>query len=196
MGVSRDAYLSQLQALLPLGPAWSKEPQAMCIRLLDSLAEELARVDVRADQLLEEADPRTTSEMLADWERVAGLSAFSSVDGSPLSIDQRRANLVSRITERGGQSPAYFIALAARLGFTVTITEFREWSVVDDVEALLCGADWNFAWRINAPLVTASEWTVESDVETSFSVIWLNALMESVLHEDKPAHTVLLFNYS
>lgn len=196
MGMSRDAYLSQLQALLPLGPAWAREPQAMCTRLLDSLAEEFARIDAVAAQLLDEADPRTTQDMLTDWERVAGLSAFSSVDGSLLSNDQRRANLVSRITERGGQSPAYFIALAARLGFAVTITEFREWCVGDDVEALLCGAEWNFAWRINVPLVTASEWTVESDVETPFSVIWLNALMESVLHEDKPAHTVLLFNYS
>lgn len=195
MGMSRDAYLIQLQALLPQGPAWTRDPQAVLTRLLDAMAEEFTRADGRAETLLEEADPRTTAEMLSDWERVAGLTAFSSIDGSPLSSDQRRANLVARITERGGQSIAYFIALAARLGFVITITEYSAWDVGSDVEAQLYGAEWNFAWRVNAPLVTASEWTVESDVETPFSTVWLNALFESVLYEDKPAHTVLLFNY-
>lgn len=195
MGMSRDAYLSQLQALLPSGPAWTRDPQALLTRLLDSLAEELARVDDRAAALIDEADPRTTYEMLADWERVAGLLPYSQVDGTPLSIAQRRDNLISRMTEIGGQSPAYFIALAAKMGFTVTITEFREWNVGDDVEAGLYGSEWNFAWRINTPQVTAAEWSVEDDVEAPFAAIWLNTILESVLHEDKPAHTVLLFNY-
>ncbi|MFA6971622.1 MAG: putative phage tail protein [Gallionella sp.] len=196
MGMSRADYLSQLQKLLPQGVAWPRESDAALTRLLDGFAEEFSRVDGRATQLLDEADPRTTYEMLENWEHAAGLSAFSLVDGSVLSLDQRRANLVSKITERGGQSRAYFIALAAKMGFTVTITEFHEWSVNDDVEASLNRLEWNFAWRINAPLTTSSAWNVESDVETPFSVVWLNALLESVLQKDKPAHTVLLFNYS
>jgi uncharacterized protein YmfQ (DUF2313 family) len=196
MGMSRDAYLSQLQMLLPPGAAWSQDQDALLTRLLDGLAEEFARIDGRAAQLIDECDPCTTSEMIADWESVAGLSATSSIDGSALSIDQRQSNLVSRITERGGQSPAYFIGLALRLGFVVTITEFKEWSVLDDTEASLNGVEWNFAWHINAPLVTDSEWTVESDTEIPFAVVWVNALMESVLHADKPAQSVLLFRYS
>jgi len=196
MGMTRDDYLSQLQALLPQGPAWPREPAALLTRLLDSFAEEFARIDARADQLIKEADPRTTYELLADWERVAGLPGTCALlAGIDLTVEQRRAALVTKLTERGGQSRAYFIALAARLGFTVTITEFHEWSVNDDVEYSLNGEDWNFAWQINAPLDTVIEWTVESDVEMPFAV-WGNELLECALSQDKPAHTVVLFAYS
>ena len=196
MGMSRGDYLSQLQALLPQGPAWPREPDALLTRLLDGFAEEFARVDARADQLIEEADPRTTYELLADWERVAGLPGTCALlAGIDLTVEQRRAALVAKITERGGQSRAYFIALAALLGFTITITEFHEYSVNDDIESALNGEDWNFAWQINAPLNTVIDMTVASNVDTPLSV-WGNALLECALSKDKPAHTVALFAYT
>ena len=193
--MSQSDYLSQIQALLPHGPAWPRDAGSFTTRWLDSLAAEISRVDGRAAQMLLEADPRTTYEMLGDWERVTGLSDSSPIDGSALSTIQRRNTLLTKLVERGGQSHAYFVALAARLGFVVTITEFREWNVTDDVEAELNGVDWNFAWRINTAASAGSEWTVEDNVEASFSSIWLNMLFESALHEDKPAHSVLLINY-
>lgn len=196
MGMTQPDYLSQLQALLPQGPAWPRDQDAVLTRLLAAFAEEFARIDGGANQLLEEADPRTTNALLTDWERVAGLSAISPADGSLLSTEQRRANLKGRLTERGGQSRAYFIALAANMGFTITITEFREWNVGMDVDAPLYGSDWNFAWQVNAPTVTAEEWSVDSDVDASFAVWFEGLLLEMALAEDKPAHTVLLVNYS
>jgi uncharacterized protein YmfQ (DUF2313 family) len=191
-----DRYLLALQGLLPHGPAWPRDLDAPVTRMLSGLSAELARVDGRTGQLIAEAIPNAANDLLSDWERAVVLSAYSAVDGTTLSVDQRRANLVSKLTEQGGQSIAYFIALAAKLGFTITITEFHEWSVNDDVEAALNGTPWNYAWQVNALSITSSEWTVESDVETSFSMVWLNTLMESVFLEDKPAHTVLLFAYS
>jgi uncharacterized protein YmfQ (DUF2313 family) len=195
MGMTPADYLSQLQALLPQGPAWARDPDAVLTRLLSALSEEFARIDARAGQVIDEADPRNTTELLVDWERVAGLSALSPLDGSLLSTDQRRANLVSRITERGGQSPAYFIAMAARMGFVITITEFREWTVGDSVDAPLYGFDWNFAWRVNAPAVTAQEWSVDSTVDDPFAIWFEGLLLERALLDDKPAHTILLINY-
>ena len=196
MGMTREDYLHQLQRLLPQGPAWPREPDALLTRLLDAFAEEFSRVDMRLDLLIEEADPRTTYELLADWERVCGLPGDCALlAGTDFTVEQRRAALITKLTERGGQSRAYFIALAARLGFTVTISELHEWSVNDDVEAALNGADWNFAWQVNAPLNTVIEWTVESDVEMPFAV-WGNELLECAITEDKPAHTVALFAYT
>lgn len=196
MGLSASDYVEQLQGMLPPGPAWPQEPDALLTRMLDGLSAELARIDERSLRLIEEEDPRTTFELLSDFERAFSLSPNSIIDGTPLSIDQRRANLISRMTERGGQSRAYFINKALKLGFAITITEFKEWSVSDSVEAALCGPDWNFAWQVNAPLITASDWSVESDVETPFAVIWLAALLEASFQEDKPAHTVVIFKYS
>ena len=53
-------YQTLLQQLLPYGPAWTDDPDAGITRLFTGLAQELARLDTRAWQLIEEADPRTT----------------------------------------------------------------------------------------------------------------------------------------
>jgi uncharacterized protein YmfQ (DUF2313 family) len=73
MGLTADDYRALCQNLLPSGPAWSREPDAFTTRLLDAWAQELARIDARVDALIEEADPRTTTELLPDWERNYGL---------------------------------------------------------------------------------------------------------------------------
>lgn len=196
MGLTQADYLSQLQALLPQGPAWPREASALLTRLLDALSNEFARVDGRAQQLIDEADPRTTYEMLADWERVVGLpDTCVALAGVTFTVDQRRAALLSKLSGIGGQSRAYFIEIAARLGFTITITEFHEWNVGDDVEAALNGTAWNFAWQVNAPLNTVIEWNVESDVEMPFSV-WGNEQLQCAMNRNKPAHTVVLFAYT
>ena len=195
MGMSRADYLSQLQALLPQGPAWPREPAALLTRLLDAFAEEFSRVDARADQLIEESDPRTTYELLADWERVAGLPGTCALlAGVNLTVEQRRAALVAKLTERGGQSRAYFIALAARLGFTVTITEFRPYCVNSVVNDPVCSEEWSFVWQVNSSLNTIITSTVRMAVNDPLRK-WGNELLECALSQDKPAHTTVLFAY-
>lgn len=189
-------YLHQLQALLPPGPAWSKDDESILTRLLSSLAVELARVDGRAMQLVEEADPRTTAELFADWERVAGLPDTCAVAfGGDQTLVQRRAALVGRLTTLGGQSAAYFIGLAAALGYAITISEFSEHSVLDDVEHPLYGAAWNFAWQVNAALNTITELTVEGSADEPLGT-WGNSLLECVINRLAPAHTTVLFSYT
>lgn len=123
MRATPELYLSQLQALLPTGAAWPREPDTVLTTVLAAMADGLARAHNRALDLIEEADPRTTLELLADWERVCGLPDPCS--GQAATIAERRAQVVARLTATGGQSPAYFIALAAALGFDITITERR-----------------------------------------------------------------------
>lgn len=65
-----------------------------------------------ADQLLLEADPRTASATLADWERVYGLpESFITQAGITQSIAERRAALVAKDAMQGGQSRAFYISL-------------------------------------------------------------------------------------
>lgn len=196
MVLTADDYLRQLQALLPPGPAWSLDDDAFSTRLLAGLAAELARVDGRARQLVEEADPRTASELFADWERVAGLPDSCAVAfGGEQNSAQRRAALVGRLTTLGGQSPAYFIGLAEALGYAITITEFCEHTVDADVDHPLMGVDWNFAWQVNAALDTVHEITVDDTVDDPLAW-WGNALLECVIERVAPAHTVVLFSYT
>ena len=193
MGMTADDYLAQLQALLPQGPAWPRDAGATLTKLLHAMADELARVDGRAAQLIEEADPRTTAELLADWERVAGLP--DSCVTAAQTTAQRRAALHARLTTLGGQNVSYFIALAASLGYTVTITEFRLHTVEDDVEYPLYGHPWQFAWQINAPLNTVGTLSVTDTVADPLAW-WGNELLECVIRRLKPAHTHTLFAYS
>lgn len=115
--MSADDYRQNLQALLPHGPAWPRESNSVLTKLLTGLAQELARIDARSSELLSETDPRQTFEMLSEWERMAGLPDECWLPSSGSSVDYRRAALLMRLTGRGGQDAAYYIALAEALGY-------------------------------------------------------------------------------
>lgn len=188
-------YLAQLQALLPQGFAWPRQADAALTKLLLAWADELARVDGRAADLVEEADPRTTVELLADWERVAGLPDPCVVAyGVSQTAAQRRDALVAKLTTIGGQSTAYYIALAARLGYTITITEYRTFTVRSKVNDPINDLPWRFVFTVNAPLNTVRRFTVRSAVNEPLAA-WGNELLECVISRLKPAHTHVLFAY-
>lgn len=196
MALTAADYREQFQSLLPPGPAWPRDTDVYTTRLFAGLAEEFTRVDYRAQQLIEEADPRTTFELLPDWERAAGLpDGCVSSSGTELSTAQRRDALVGRLTMLGAQSPAYFVALAASLGYAITITEFEEHSVESSVEDYLYGPEWVHAWQVNGVENTIVEKTVEDSVDDPLAS-WTNVILECVLRRFKPAHSILLFNYT
>lgn len=195
-----SAYAAQLRALLPQGRAWNRSPDSMLGRLLDGIAQEFARIDARADDLLDEADPRTALELLPDWERVAGLP--DACFGQPDNIPERQVAVASRITGLGGQSRAYFIELAASLGYLVEIEEFRPARCGDRL-GVLCHSDaWVGTWRMHI--------LPNDDVPDSQTVLtqarcgdrlgvrlrgWGSISLECLVNRHKPAHTRIFFTY-
>lgn len=194
MALSAADYLAQLQALLPVGDAWPRDPDATLSKLLAALAEELARVDQRAEDLLNEADPRTTYELLADWERVAGLPDPCTPAGA--SIEERRLSLVQRLTMLGGASAEYFIALAAALGYPgATVTEYRPMTCISDCnDSLNPPPDWPHTWRLNLPETRIVPMTCVSSCASHLRT-WGDSTIECVVRRLKPAHTHVLFAY-
>jgi uncharacterized protein YmfQ (DUF2313 family) len=175
-----NAYARQLKALLPPGRLWKLEPTSWLSKLFLAIGDELARVDARARDLLDEWDPRTATETLPEWERVLGLPE----EGQALatSAEGRRAAIVQKLLARDGATPAYFIALAAALGYTATI----------DYPAAN-------TWRMNVALggeqADLSEFRSGSragDRIGGRSVVEL----ERVINKLKPAHTAVLFAYT
>jgi len=194
-GLPAADYLANLQALLPQGFAWPRAQDAALTRLLLAWADELARLDNRAVDLIEEADPRTTGELFGDWERLAGLpDACVLAYGVTQTAAQRRDALLAKLTARGGQSAAYYIALAARLGYTITISEHKTYTVRSKVNDPLNDLPWRFVFTVHAPLNTVRRFTVKSAVNEPLAG-WGNELLECVISRLKPAHTHVLFAY-
>jgi len=192
--MTADNYLSQLQALLPPGAAWTREQNAVLTMLLAGLAEELARIDQRADDLLNQIDPRTADELLPDWETVLGLP--DACIGELDSVQARMNAAYGTLTATGGASRAYFIAVAEALGFTVTISEYRPFTVgVAAVGDPLYGTDWLYAWRVNAPETTIFEFAMGISAVGDPLRSWGNELLECAMTKLKPAHTHVLFGY-
>jgi uncharacterized protein YmfQ (DUF2313 family) len=111
------SYVRQLRNLLPPGVAFD-ELQPELKKMLAALAEELARVDARGIDLINEADPRTADETIADWERVLSLPD-EQVPVIAGTLAERRIAVTQKYTARGGQNVAFFVALAAACGYTV-----------------------------------------------------------------------------
>ncbi len=97
--------------------------------MLLAMAKEISRVDGRADDLLNELDPRTASELLTDWERVCGLPGKCSQPSETVQERREACHLV--VTAQGGQSPAYYEEVAAALGIKASVEEFNRFVPVD-----------------------------------------------------------------
>lgn len=189
----RDFY-SQLRALLPFGPAWEFADESQDGQQLQGLAVEPSRIMQRLNQLVDEADPRTTYELLPDLERVFGLPT-DCMQGVDQTLEQRRAALHAQMISTGGQSKAYFVGIAAAAGYSITITEYRPSDVGMSVDDEILGDDWAYTWQVNAPLSTISEFTFDSGVDEAISS-WGNEQLECLIKRFKPAHTIVLFSYS
>jgi uncharacterized protein YmfQ (DUF2313 family) len=128
-----EKYARMLVALLPPGRLWGTA--STLSRFFFGCADELARVDERAQALLNEADPAAALELVSEMERELAL------DAGNLSIDERRARVAARIAARQRFRPLDFqVALAPLLGqlpenvvviertraFCVSVAEDRE----------------------------------------------------------------------
>jgi uncharacterized protein YmfQ (DUF2313 family) len=192
--VNSADYLQSLQAAMPTGPIWPRDPDAIWTATLSAVADAMGRLDARAQQLIVEADPRTTSELLSDWERVAGLPDRCA--GLSPSIQLRRASLVEKLTAVGGQSAAYLISVAAKVGYAVTITEYQVARVgISKAGDALNGQSWAFAFQVHAPATTITQARVGQSSAGDPLASWGNALLQCVIGRRAPAHTIPIYNF-
>lgn len=125
---SGSDYTQAFSNLLPQGLAWPRYSTSVLMKLVKGLMSSFGFIDRRAADLLEiETDPRATGEMLTDWERAFGLP--DKCVSEPLTVADRRTALLIRMTMMGAQSREFFIEIARRIGYTITITEYRPFMV-------------------------------------------------------------------
>lgn len=183
---------NQLRLLLPPVSYDGSAPNLSAA--IEAEANALNLADVKADEVYSAIFP-DSGEALADWERVLALPDPCLI-GVPQSVGQRVQAVISKMQGRGGQSKAFFIALAKSLGYDITITTFRP-ARAGQARAgdPLYGGDWAFTWRVNAPAVTVNYARAGISGAGDPLAAWGNKSLECRLSQMKPAESILLFGY-
>lgn len=209
MSDKTQSYLMMFQSLLPSGQAWNRESGSSTTNLLTVMSSEFAKIHGRADDLLNEADPRTTIELLSDWESNLGLP--DTCTGGFNTIQERRDAVVQKVTMTGGQSAQYFKDVAAAIGYEIEIAEFRpfvcglsECALTENIQGnttLIYGItdqeDIRFNWRVTVlgSRVTWFSCGVSELGKDHFAEIANASDLECLLNRIKPSHTNLIFSY-
>ena len=188
-------YLAALQALLPRGRVWPRDPDATLTKVLAGLVQVYERSTQSALDLLVDAFPATALQLLPEWEATLGLP--DPCAGVSPTIQGRRQQVVARLTSKGGQSKAHMIAYALSLGYVITITEFVPARAgVLRAGMPVAGEDWAHAWQINSPLNTVTSFAAGVSAAGEPLASWGNDVLECELTAIAPAHTVPIFAYS
>lgn len=194
-----DDYGTDLLALLPPGDAWPRERGTPLERFCAGQGQIWGRVDAAIWNLIDvEAHPGSTFLLLSAWEAMAGLPN-PCVD-EPLTIGERRAALVERLTAQGGQSRAYFIEVAARLGYEIEIREeapfmcgLSQCGGGDQIGSEEIAFHW---WVVVfGQRVTWFEMGLGQCGRDPFARIGYASDLECVFNQYRPAHTAVHFDY-
>lgn len=167
-------YLLTLQQLLPPGVIWTKDPDRRLTRLLMGLADELVRAHNEVTQTMEEVDPQTTTDLIAEWEDACGLPEFEVF---PVLIADRRRVLVAKLRNVGGASEAHWEAFALLYGFGPPAN-------VED-------GPWTFYWSVSIP-AEIHRMTCTDPCNSPLVTFSANVLpMALAFQKYKPAHTAI-----
>lgn len=190
-----DDYRQALQALIPNGRAWPRDPDTVQAAVLRSLAASFQRSDNDALGILSGAFPQTATIMLPEWEKALGLPDDCSI-GEVDTIAKRQNAIVSKFISTGGQSKSYFIGIAKALGYNITIKEYRQarsgHSVCGDG---LNGDDWPFVWLVEGEETNISYARVGLSYCGDPLRSWGNRQLECRLSALSPSHTLVKFGY-
>lgn len=188
-------FTSALLGLLPRGRVWPKGLDSVHAQAVSCYSPTFQRLSDKALGLLVDAFPATTVDLLPEWESALGLP--DPCAGTSPTLQARRNQVVARFTNSGGQSVAFFVAFAASLGYSVTITQYAPFRCGQAACGQpLGGEEWAFTWAINSRLNTITTFRVGQSSAGEPLASWSNTVLECELTAAKPAHTYLQFHYT
>lgn len=199
MSRSIDEVQEGVLAKAPAGWVWPhlapSATESLFEALFKPLASGLADVEATAEAMMEEIDPRTATLLLPDFERVLGPDPCGR-DASTMSLQQRRGLAHQRWTARGGASRAYFIAMAAKRGVAITISENR----VSMAGGLVAGDELvespeQFIWTVHLALLGETLFEAGSGQAGDRLYDIVLSDVECDIRRARPAHTEVTFSY-
>lgn len=204
-------YKQLLINLLPKGRLWQPKGQPKFSALLNATAQELARIDDRVAQMRIEVDPKKTNEILDLWENAFGIPDECTPDGQ--TIDERRTQLVQKMTNVGGLSKTFYEFIGLQLGFVIVVDKTKNFLAgrarAGDplhnyfnrhfVAGSECGMQlseigWRYYFMAELP-VTAAEHFVAGSFAGDPLRTFSNPLIECTIKKLKPANSAVFFTF-
>jgi len=189
-----DKYRYLVLQLFPHGKAWNRDSTGMLYQIAEGLGVEASRIDEALIQLVEDADPRTTTQLLDEWESLVKIP--DECQEKAAAIEDRRRDVLRKLTNRGGASLQFFVDLAEGIGYTVTVNNcFPFRAGVNRAGDRLFGDLWRFWFQVQAAdfdlrVFRAGEGRAGDRLRT-----FRNDELECVIRRSAPAHTKVQFLY-
>lgn len=202
MATSNLKYFKLLRKLFPKGWAWNAKrlDDTTLKKLISSLSFEPCRIEEEAIKFLNDVYPNTTTDLLEDWERVLSLPDECDLDLDK-TVTERQERVMQVLTSRGGQSPNFFINLAAQFGFDIGVidvidhTPFR--AGIARVGDRLTNGSWLYTFTIEIPADAGGLKRFKASEGRAGDVLLAasNPTLECLIQKHKPAHTIALFAF-
>lgn len=187
-------YARQMRAMLPRGRLFQRDDDTVQFSLMLALSHTWDRFTARSNNLLVDAFPATTLELLPEWEATLGLP--DPCAGPSPTVEARRAQVVARFAAEGGQSRAYYVSFAAALGYTIDIQNFAPFRAGQSRAGDPCyDQQWCYVFAVLAPLNTVQWFRAGIGAAGEPLAYWSNTVLECEINAVKPAHMLALFEY-
>lgn len=200
----KNKYIGLIKDLFPQGWAWNIRDLSLIDKLLGAISTEFCRVEERAIKFSDELDPKTTFEMIDNWERLLGIpDECTPADADP-SLFERRVRICQKLVTGGGQSPAFFKEIASQLGYDADIIDVQNFKDFRVGEARVGdrlsngstpGTGWGYTFAIVAPAELTRAFRVGQSTVGERLQIAENDTLECVIQKFKPAHVNVLFSF-
>ena len=193
---------AQIQADLlsrpPPGKTFPREPSSNWGAMLAGVAAIWAQIEASSDAMPPQVDPRAATQFLGDYLRVLGPWPGDAVGAETLPSGAQAILAWERWTQRLGERPSDYEALAAQLGQTITIETYTP----ARCGAIQCGAFtpttpgiefyWTVTLAINGfQVAQCGAFTAGQPIGT-----WEPNPLVEILQAAAPAHTILTFTYT
>jgi uncharacterized protein YmfQ (DUF2313 family) len=188
-------YLQQFLRLLPPGRIWRRGWGAVQSLHLLTLMPTWVRLGARAANLLIDAFPCSTTELLPEWEATLGLP--NECTGELGTLQERTAAVCAAFAAQGGSSAQGLRDLAALMGTSIGIETFSPFRVSHNaVGDPLYDESWAYTAYIHVNAnPTIVYFTVSQSAVGEPLVSYGNALFECALAALVPAHVTIVFRY-
>lgn len=197
MSNTTSKFVELIKGLFPKGRLWTFPPGSTLLALIEGVAVEFVRIADRADDVLMESDPRTTDELLEDWEECFGLPGDCGELAT--TLQDRRTQLVSKITDVRNQNKQLYVDIANRLGYDIDVDDVQEYNqfrVGDRVSSeLASGVAWQHTFSVHSPEFTERLFRVNENAVSDRLADFGDDLLECLIEDAKPAHSIVFFEY-